>query len=82
MLESWKITVGIEKMREVLQKTLQKWGTSNFVRTPHSHLLSIAVGMKMLEVVAPDWPGSWDFIVGKEGVNFLNKNSKLLQNKL
>jgi hypothetical protein len=45
-------------MRKLLQKPLQKWGASTFIPTAHSHLFSIAVGMKMLEVVAPDCQGA------------------------
>jgi len=34
-------------------------------------MIFIVVGMKRMEVVAPDKQGSWDLTIGKEGVTFL-----------
>jgi hypothetical protein len=40
----------------------------------------IVVGMKRMEVAAPDKQRSWDLTIGKEGVTFLiEKNSELFK---
>jgi hypothetical protein len=40
----------------------------------------IVVGMKRMEVAAPDKQGSWDLTIGKEGVTFLiEKSSELFK---
>lgn len=57
-----------------------KWRADKYDTDQSDSLLVIVVITKKVDMVALDWPASWDSTVGEEGVKFLIKeNSELLQ---
>ena len=68
----WEVIFSMEKIERAAAKRLwQKWWTGKHHTDWSDPLLAIVVGMKRVDVVAPDLQGSWDLTVGEEGVTFL-----------
>jgi hypothetical protein len=57
--------------RAAARRLWQKWGAGKYHTDQSEPLLAIVVGMKCVDVAAPDLPGSWDLTVGNKGVTFL-----------
>ena len=57
--------------RAAARRLWQKWGAGKYHTDRSEPLLAIDVGVKQVDVVAPDLPGNWDLTVGEEGVTFL-----------
>lgn len=84
MAGSWEVIFGMEKNeRDAAKRMWWKWRADKYDTEQSDPLLAIVVITKKVDMVALDWPGSWDSTVCEEGVKFLiEENSELLQSTL
>ena len=62
---------GMETIERASAKRLwQTWGAGKYHTNRSQPLLAIVVGVKQVDVAAPDLLGNWDLTVGEEGVTF------------